>query len=104
MQGIGEVHSTPHPSDRIGDATDVLANHGRQCDQLAESISDAAAIEMIESAKNPFGFQYNRLRQQYGFPIDNRSGTRSLGWFVIRQQTDDHVSIDREHAGPLPQR
>jgi hypothetical protein len=51
MQGIGEVHSTPHPSDRLGDATDVLANHGRQRDQLAESISDAAAIETIESAK-----------------------------------------------------
>ena len=67
---------------------------------IIESICDADAIEAVEPAKNPLGFEDNRLRNQHFFQLEDGSDTCSLSRFVACQQTDNNISTDREHAAP----
>ncbi len=52
--------------------------------------------------KNPLGFEHDRFRKQDRFALEDCTGSRSLRRFVASQQPNQDVSIDRDHAGPLP--
>jgi hypothetical protein len=102
MQGIGEVHTSTHPLNRVRYRTRVLSYEIGQRDQSNKGISDGVRAETVEPAQNPLGFEDDRFRKQNAFAFEDCTGTCGLRPFVAGQQPNQDVSIDRDHGGPLP--
>jgi hypothetical protein len=85
MQGIGKVHTSTHPLNRVRYRIRILAHEIGQRDQSDKSVSDARRAEAVEVAQNRLGFENDRFCKQDRFALEDRMGTRALRRFVAGQ-------------------
>ena len=100
MERIREIDALRAPLQSVGDGRIILAADVRQSNQRRQRVKDALGRKSVKPPQDPFALEQDGLGQEDRLAIEERPRPSRLSRIIAGQETNDDVSIDRDHVAP----
>ena len=98
MQGIGEIQTLLMPVKRHRNFIQIFHLDRTETDHLAQSGHDHSPRQAIGTPQHLLHFQQNGLGDENALALEQRHRPPRLVRIIVGDDSDDHVSIDRDHV------